>query len=135
MIGPATFMVTLEALSTYVFNVTDANDFNVSVGNEVLEGHLVQDGDIFTFIWNLTEFENTTLTFIATDNLGAIAFLQPQLLVCPCVNNGSCTTGGLLDTASNPLLMNCLCSPGMYSSKYLLFIYPWFITILLLMCI
>lgn len=117
MIGPTTFMVTLGVQSEYVFNVTDANDFNVSVGNEVLEGRLVQDGDIYTFIWNLTEFENTTLTFTATDNLGAIAFLQPQLLVCPCANNGSCTTGGLLDTATNPLLMNCLCNPSMFSSK------------------
>ena len=120
MIGPATYMVTFEVQSEYAFNVTDTNDFNVSVdGNEELEGLLIQDGDIFTFIWNLTEFENTTLTFIATDNLGAMAFLQPQLLICPCANNGSCTTGGLLDTATNPLLMNCLCNPGMYNgSKY-----------------
>ena len=58
-----------------------------------------------------------TLTFIATDSLGAIAFLQPQLLVCPCQNEGNCTTGGLLDTAANPLLMNCLCNPGNKHAK------------------
>ena len=97
MIGPSTFMVTLGTMSKYVFNATDKNDFNVSIDDELFDGHLSQDGDIFTFILNLTEFENKTLTFIATDDLGAIAFLQPQLLICPCENNGNCTTGGLLD--------------------------------------
>ena len=112
MIGPSTFTVTPDATSDYVFNVTDANSFNVSLGDELLDGYLTQDGNIFTFTWNLSEFENTTLMFIATDSLGAITFLQPQLLVCPCQNDGNCTTGGLLDTAANPLLMNCLCNPG-----------------------
>ena len=112
MIGPSTFTVTLSTVSEYVFNVTDSNGFNVSLGSELLDGYLTQDGDIFTFAWNITEFDNTTLMFIATDNLGAIAFLQPQLLVCPCQNDGNCTTGGLLDTTANPLLMNCLCNPG-----------------------
>ena len=117
MIGPATFMVILDTASEYVFNVTDKNNFNVSLGDELLDGYLTQDGDLFTFSWNLTEFENMTLTFIATDSLGAIAFLQPQLLVCPCQNEGNCTTGGLLDTAANPLLMNCLCNPGNKHAK------------------
>jgi hypothetical protein len=112
MIGPSTFMVTLDATSEYVFNVTDTNSFNVSLGDEFLDEYLTQDGDLITFTWNLTEFENMTLTFIATDSLGAVAFLRPQLLVCPCQNNGSCTTGGLLDTAANPLLMNCFCNLG-----------------------
>lgn len=118
MIGPATFMVALDSISRYIFNVTDANGFNVSLGNELLDEYLTQDGDIFTFTWNHTEFDNTTLMFIATDSLGAIAFLQPQLLVCPCQNNGNCTTGGLLNTATNPLLMNCLCNPGMYKVDF-----------------
>ena len=117
MIGPLTFMVTLDTTSEYVFNVTDTNSFNVSLGEELFDEYLTQDGDLFTFTWNLTEFENTTLTFIAMDSLGAIAFLQPQLFVCPCQNNGSCTTGGLLDTAANPLLMNCLCNPGIKARK------------------
>ena len=109
--GPSTFMVTVETISTYIFNVTDDNDFNVSLSGDELPGnvYLTQEGNTFTFTWNLTEFENTTLMFIATDNLGAISFLQPQLLICPCNNDGNCTTSGLLDTAADPLLMNCLC--------------------------
>ena len=79
MIGPATFMVILDTASEYVFNVTDRNNFNVSLGDELLDGYLTQDGDLFTFSWNLTEFENMTLTFIATDSLGAIAFLKTTI--------------------------------------------------------
>ena len=117
MTGPSTFMVTLDAISEYVFNVTDTDSFNVSLGDEFLDGYLTQDGDVLTFTWNLTDFENMTLTFIAVDSLGATAFLRPQLVVCPCQNNGSCTTGGLLDTAANPLLMNCLCKLGIKACK------------------
>ena len=112
MIGPATFMLTLDATSEYVFNVTDTDSFNVSLGNEALDQYLTQDGNVFAFERNVIEFDNTTLTFIATDSLGAISFLQPQLLLCQCQNNGSCTIGGLLDITANPLLMNCLCNPG-----------------------
>ena len=118
MVGPSTFMVTLDGISEYIFNVTDTNSFNVSLGDELLDRYLTQDDDLFTFTWNFTEFENTSLMFIATDTLGAIAFLQPQLLVCPCQNDGNCTTGGLLDTSTNPLLMNCLCNPGKHAGKY-----------------
>ena len=110
-------MITLESTSHYVFNVTDNSYFNVTLGEYFPENSsLTHDGDTFTFTWNLTTFDedhnNMTLTFIAMDDQGAIAFLQPQLLICPCKNSGNCTTGGLLSITDNPLLMNCLCNPG-----------------------
>ena len=110
-------MVTVGSTSQYVFNVTDENNFNVTVGSTSPEnGHLVQEGDTITFVWNVPNINeaNTTLMFIATDDQGAIAYLRPRLLICPCENSGNCTTEGLSGTADNPLVMNCQCDPGIH---------------------
>ena len=114
-------MVTVGSTAQYIFNVSDDNNFNVTVGSTLPQiGHLVQEGDTFTFTWNVTSINeaNMTLMFIATDNLGATSFLRPQLLICPCKNSGNCTTEGLSGAADNPLVMNCLCSPGLCKAQH-----------------
>ena len=114
-------MVTVGSTSQYAFHVSDDNNFNVTVGSTLPQkGRLVQEGDTFTFTWNVTSINeaNITLTFIATDNLGATSFLRPQLLICPCKNSGNCTTEGLSGAADNPLVMNCLCDPGLCKAQH-----------------
>lgn len=121
LVGSDTFQVDLNRQSAYTFNATDEGNFTVTISGDLPSNSSLENiGSLYTFTWTLREIVNRTLTFLATDSLSAVSMLQPQLLICACENNGTCTTNGLLSTDQNPLIMNCECQPGTstYSMPY-----------------
>ena len=72
----------------------------------------VAEGE-YTFRWNLQEITTEPLVFVANDTNGASSLFVPTVEVCACVNGGNCTLDGLLINAAT-VVMNCLCSDGVY---------------------
>ena len=111
--------MTVGQRAVYNFTVVDEEDtFTVEVVGEIPEGATFEDsgeGD-YTFSWNLEVVTNRSdvpaLSFQANDSAGAVSLLTPQLVVCPCTNDGECTLRGILNTALPVLVMNCICPEG-----------------------
>lgn len=116
--GPQIFFINVGQESTYTFTVTDDRDkFTLTIEN-TLEGAYVQNnGSLHTIRWLLSADDlpsfNQTIRIIARDDLNATSLLIPQLQICACNSQGgNCTLAGLIDIASNPLILNCQCTPG-----------------------
>ena len=96
--------------------------FTVEVVGGIPEGASFEDNGEgeYTFSWNLEVVTNRSdvpaLSFQATDSGGAVSLLTPQLVVCPCTNDGECTRRGILNTALPVLILNCICPEGEYKS-------------------
>ena len=115
--------MTVGQNAVYTFTVVDEGDtFTVEVAGEIPEGATFEDNSFgeYTFSWNLEVVTNRSdvpaLRFRATDSGGAVSLLTPQLVVCPCTNDGECTRRGILNTALPVLIMNCICPEGEYKS-------------------
>ena len=111
--------MTVGQKAVYNFTVIDEGDtFAVEVVGEIPDGATLQDNGEgeYTFCWNLEVVTNrldvSTLSFRATDAGGAVSLLTPQLVVCPCTNDGECTLRGILNTVVPVLIMNCICPEG-----------------------
>ena len=105
--------------AVYNFTVVDEGDtFTVEVeGGIPQEASFEDNGEgEYTFSWNLEVVANRSdvpaLSFQATDSGGAVSLLTPQVVVCPCTNDGECTLRGILNTAIPVLIMNCICPEG-----------------------
>ena len=116
--GDSVFNVTVGQKAVYNFTVVDEGDtFTVEVVGGIPEGASFEDtgeGE-YTFSWNLVITNRSgvpALSFRATDSGGAVSLLTPQLVVCPCTNDGECTLSGILNTALPVLIMNCICPEG-----------------------
>jgi len=117
--GESVFDVTVGQNAVYTFTVVDEGDtFTVEVVGEIPEGASFEDNGEgeYTFSWNLEVVTNRSgvpaLSFRANDSGGAVSLLTPQLVVCPCTNDGECTRRGILNTALPVLIMNCICPEG-----------------------
>ena len=117
--GESVFNVTVGQKAVYNFTVVDEGDtFTVEVVGGIPEGAIFEDNGEggYTFSWNLEVITNRSdvpaLSFRATDSGGAVSLLTPQLVVCPCTNDGECTLRGILNTALPVLIMNCICPEG-----------------------
>lgn len=118
--GHNNFFVTIGERSYYTFNVTDDhNNFTLAVEGGLPNNASLQiDGSLYTLTWTLSlPFDqisnfNKTIQIIAKDELNATALLSPQIQICTCGEGGSCTSEGLLNVSTNPLILNCDCSPG-----------------------
>ena len=115
--------MTVGQRAVYNFTVVDEGDtFSVEVVGGIPEGASFEDNGEgeYTFNWNLEVVTNRSdvpaLSFQATDSGGAVSLLTPQLVVCPCTNDGECTRRGILNTALPVLVMNCICPEGEYKS-------------------
>lgn len=120
LMGNNIFLVTIGERSYYTFNVTDDhNNFTLTVEGGLPDNATLQvDGSSYTLTWTLSlslnqiSSFNKTIAIIAKDELNATALLNPQIRICACGEGGSCTAEGLLNVSSNPLILNCDCSPG-----------------------
>ena len=117
--GESVFNVTVGQRAVYTFTVMDEGDtFTVEVVGGIPEGASFEDNGEgeYTFSWNLEVVTNRldvpALSFRATDSGGAVSLLTPQLVVCPCTNDGECTQRGILNTALPVLILNCICPEG-----------------------
>ena len=97
----------------------DHNNFTLIVeGGLPDNANLQVDGSLYTLTWTLSlplhqiNVFNKTMQIIAKDELNATALLAPQIHICACGEGGNCTSEGLLNVSSNPLILNCDCSPG-----------------------
>ena len=117
--GSGVFVVNLHQESFYFFNVSDEGDsFTVAIsGGQPNNSTLRSNGSLYTFTWTLMELKNSTVTFVANDSFDAVSMLTPQIQICACENNGTCTIEGLTSVDQNPLVLNCECSPGTDNSK------------------
>jgi len=114
--GESPFTANVDVEVVYGFNGTDDDNFTVTVMDGVItNGVLEQNGADFTFTFtiprasdNLADF---SLGFMAVDSEGAPFSLQPQLMICACVN-GTCTSDGVEDTGANTIVLNCECTEG-----------------------
>ena len=113
--------MTVGQRAVYTFTVVDEGDtFTVEAVGEIPKGATFEDNGEgsreYTFSWNLEVITNRSdvpaLSFRATDSGGAVSLLTPQLVVCPCTNDGECTLRGILNTALPVLIMNCICPGG-----------------------
>ena len=118
MTGESVFNVTVGQRAVYTFTVVDEDTFTVEVVGGIPEGATFEDNGEgeYTFSWNLEVITNRSdvpaLSFRATDSGGAVSLLTPQLVVCPCTNDGECTLRGILNTALPVLILNCICPEG-----------------------
>ena len=119
--GAPRFRVNTGEESIYAFNVTDSDNFNVSVmGETPSSASLESDGTAYTFRWVLALPDNISVAFSAVDSLQARSVLNPQVEICACANGGTCTLNGILDLDADPVVMNCECPEGiMYICMYL----------------
>ena len=111
--GAPRFRVNTGEESIYAFNVTDSDNFTVSVmGETPFNASLETDGTVYTFRWLLASPDNISVAFSAVDSLQARSVLNPQVEICACVNGGTCTLNGILDLDADPVVMNCECPEG-----------------------
>ena len=122
--GETVFNITVGQKAVYNFTVVDEGDtFTVEVeGGIPQEASFEDNGEgEYTFSWNLEVVANRSdvpaLSFQATDSGGAVSLLTPQVVVCPCTNDGECTLRGILNTAIPVLIMNCICPEGELKHK------------------
>lgn len=126
--GHNIFFVTIGEQSYYTFNVTDDhNNFTLMVeGGLPNNASLQMGGSSYMLTWTLSlplnqiSSFNKTIAIVAKDELNATALLNPQLRICACGGGGSCTAEGLLNISTNPLILNCDCSPGQHFNTILL---------------
>ena len=127
---------------TFTISVTDDNDdtsitpMAVSPPDSSLS--LQQQPGSFTFQWQLPELmeeqevsekpRSASLTLlplplslkvsdiviVATDSHGAATVFSPQVEICACQNEGNCTTEGATVSSDLLLILNCICSPGLW---------------------
>ena len=106
----------LGQINLYNFSVQDTGD-NLTVG--VVGGLppdalLLNTGDgHYSLQLRPAAASNATLTFIATDSLGASSTFTPKVYVCACSNEGNCTLEGIASSDASTIIMNCECSQGM----------------------
>lgn len=120
LLGHNIFFITIGERSHYTFNVTDDhNNFTLTVEGGLPDNASLQiDGSSYTLSWTLSlpvnqiNSFNKTIAIIAKDELNATALLNPQIQICACGEGGNCTAEGLLNVSTNPLILNCDCSPG-----------------------
>ena len=118
--GASRFRVNTGEESIYAFNVTDSDNFTVSVmGETPFNASLETVGTVYTFRWVLASPDNISVAFSAVDSLLARSVLNPQVEICACENSGTCTLDGILDLDADPIVMNCECPEGiMYVCMY-----------------
>ena len=108
------FQVVLNITSVFLIQVNDTNlqSFNFSNG-PIQGGELVLvDSTTYNFTWTPGDMVTSSIIFLAVDQRNASAVYEPIIEVCPCLNGGTCTRGGVENPSANPLFLNCICSPG-----------------------
>ncbi len=108
------FRVNVGEENTYIFKVTDSNDFNVTVEGGAPQGSILSDDGegTYTFKWTPTDIPTTELSFLAMDELGAATVHTPFIQVCACFNGGECTLQGVPSTDRLIQNLTCLCTEG-----------------------
>ncbi|RDD39051.1 Fibrillin-2 [Trichoplax sp. H2] len=91
-------------------NPNNGDIVTVEIINPPINSHF--DRQTYTFTWNISTYENISLTFVATDNKGARSELAPQIIMCYCSNNGTCDYPAEMVTVDNVDQVKCRCNPA-----------------------
>ena len=114
--GPERFEVIINQESVFIIDINDTNLASFSIVNgDVQGGNLTNNASdplSYIFTWTPSAEVTSPIIFLAVDEGNASVSYEPTIEICPCLNNGTCTTGGLLNLAANPVLLNCICSSG-----------------------
>ena len=109
-------MVTLNEESIFTISVVDANLATFIIISGDVEGGVLTESatntSVYVFTWMPTALTNSTIVFLATDELGASSQCEPQIEFCQCLNGSVCTSDGVLNQLANPVDLNCICSTG-----------------------
>ena len=70
------------------------------------------DPSLYTFTWTPTAIVESSIVFIATDDLGASSRYVPRIEFCQCQNGAECTLEGILDRNADVVDLNCACNTG-----------------------
>ena len=54
------------------------------------------------------------IVIVATDSHRAATVFSPQVEICACQNEGNCTAEGATVSSDLLLILNCICSPGLW---------------------
>ena len=114
--GPDSFMVRLNEESIFTISVVDANLASFTIISGDVEGGVLTESatnmSVYTFTWTVTALINSSIVFLATDELNASSQYEPQIEFCQCLNGSVCTLDGVLNQLANPVDLNCICSTG-----------------------
>ena len=115
--GPNVFQVISNVTSTFTIEVNDTNLRSLVILQGPTEGVSLANSSgavstTYTLTWTPASNVTTHFIFLATDERDAISMFAPRVEICPCLNNGSCTNEGLVNPSANPLVLNCICTPG-----------------------
>ena len=112
-------MATIGQQSSFEISVTDTSSFTFEIISGDV-GSLVQDENdttLYNFTWLPTEIPSSAIAFLATEENNGVIYsnmYEPQVEFCGCLNGGTCTLNGVVDRTANPLVLNCICTAGMY---------------------
>lgn len=109
------FVVTVGEDNVYSFEVTDSDNFTVSIeGGVPQDAIFLDDGEgRYTFTWTPTGIPTQNLVFLAEDSLGAVSVHSPVIQVCACFNGGECAEQGVPSTDQLVQNLTCICNEGM----------------------
>ncbi|EDV26971.1 uncharacterized protein TRIADDRAFT_54443 [Trichoplax adhaerens] len=108
--GLTTFNVTYGQIFHTRFNVTDKNQ------DDILTVQIIDAPDnsyfdtvAYTFTWNVSNYQNISFKFVATDSKGARSEFTPQIILCYCPNNGTCDYTVETARINNIDVVECVC--------------------------
>ena len=94
-------------------NVTDPNvgdTITLKLINPPLHAYI--DTETFIFTWNVSSIQNTTIQFVANDSKGATSELIPRIIMCYCLNNGTCDYSAEMIQVGSIDQVECNCDPA-----------------------
>jgi len=116
--APRVFMAIVGSNSTYSFMVTESTSVDIIVnGQFALPSNVYltnTSNEDYVLTWMPIDVaEELTLTIVATGSRNVSSMFSPRVQLCGCVNNGICTTAGVLNLQLPFVLLSCDCPPGM----------------------
>ncbi|RDD42220.1 Mucin-like protein, partial [Trichoplax sp. H2] len=108
--GQTTYNVSYGEIFSTELNITDPNwGDNITVELINAPENAQFNPHNYTFTWMVSEYQNISFKFVATDSKGASSELIPQIIMCYCANNGSCDYTAEMVNAGNIDQVECIC--------------------------
>jgi len=118
--APGVFMATVGSNSTYSFMVTESTSVDIMLNGQFdLPSNVYltnTSNEDYVLTWMPIDMaEELTLTIVARGSRNVSSMFSPRVQLCGCVNNGICTTAGVLNLQHSFILLSCACPPGICS--------------------